>query len=170
MNIIDILILVILIYAAYSGFREGLIVQIASLAGVGLSLWLGAKYSSQAAEMLQLSGDYSLLLGFLIGTIVIMILITIVGRLMHNLVKFVGLGFIDKPLGVVLSIVKYLLMLALIFTSINLINTKHQMFEPKELNRSKLYMPIANISNHFTPAWNWINEQITNDENHDGEF
>ncbi len=163
MNIIDILIIFLLIYGGYSGFREGLIVQIFSLIGIVLSLWLGAKYCTDAAEMLHLSGDYSKLFGFLIATVVILIAIAFAGRALRQLITFTGMGSIDVLLGVLLGVVKFTLVLSLVFTALNLANQKYEMFETAEIKQSKLYMPIANISNHFTPAWNWINEQIDNE-------
>ncbi len=161
MNIIDILILVVLTYAAYSGFREGLIVQVFSLVGIALSLWVGAKYSTEAADVLQLSGDFSKLLGFIIATVVVMIIITIAARALRQFFSFTGLRFVDLFFGVVLSIVKFTLMLSLVFTAVNLANQKYDLFGASELKKSMLYMPIANISNHFTPAWTWVNEQIS---------
>ncbi len=161
MNVIDILILLLLAYAAYSGFREGLIIQIFSLVGIILSLWVASKYSTKTAEMLHIEGDYSELLGFLIATVIVLIVIAFAGRMIHRLANLTGLGFVDRFLGASLSIVKFVLMLSVSFTAINLANQTFEMFDNEELKNSKLYMPIANISNHFTPAWDWINTQIS---------
>ncbi|MFR9620564.1 MAG: CvpA family protein [Rikenellaceae bacterium] len=162
MNIIDILTLLVLLYAAYRGCHEGLVVQIFSIVGMAVSVWIGSKYSTEAADLLHIEGEYSQLLGFLIATIVVLIAIAFAGRLMRRLVNFSGFGSIDVVLGASLSVCKFLLILSLLFTAVNMANQEYDIFDNKELAQSKLYMPIANLCNHFTPVWNWANEQITN--------
>ena len=46
MSYIDIIILLFLLYGAYRGFSRGLIVEVATLAGLVLGVYMAVRYSS----------------------------------------------------------------------------------------------------------------------------
>ena len=44
MNILDIIVLILLIWAIYNGFRDGIVVQLGGLAGLFIGIYLAFRY------------------------------------------------------------------------------------------------------------------------------
>ncbi len=53
MSYIDIIILLFLLYGAYRGFSRGLIVEVATLAGLVLGVYMAVRYSSYTENFLR---------------------------------------------------------------------------------------------------------------------
>ncbi|MFI3270389.1 MAG: CvpA family protein [Rikenellaceae bacterium] len=159
MNIIDIIILAILAYALFSGAREGVIVQVCSLLGIVLGLYLGSTYSDSAADFFGVKGEYRLMIGYAIVVVATILVVVVTANLVRGVLKIAGLGIFDSILGVVLSLCKYLLIMSVLFRVFNGVNGVFNIFSDKELARSKFYYPIADITEWITPAWDWTKEQ-----------
>ncbi|MFI3248546.1 MAG: CvpA family protein [Rikenellaceae bacterium] len=160
MNAIDIIILLILAYALFEGFREGLVVQACSIIGIAIAIWCGAKYGDWIAALFQIEGEYSSTWGFVITLILAIILVGIAARLARKVLHFAGLGVVDHLLGMVISVVKYLIVMSLVLSAFGFINSNIEMVSSNTLAKSKFYQPIVNVTNWATPAWNWTLQQF----------
>ncbi|MFI3303688.1 MAG: CvpA family protein [Rikenellaceae bacterium] len=160
MNIIDIVTLTILAFALYSGAREGLIIQTLSFIGIAIGVYFGAKQGEYVASIFGISGDYSSVWGFVIVLFITIIAMGIAARLIRGVLKFAGFGFLDIILGAIMSSCKYLLVLSFVFSAFDSVNLSYTIVEHKDIERSKLYRPIANFSKIITPAWDWTQEQF----------
>ncbi len=160
MNIIDLVILVILAYALYGGARNGIIIQGLSIVGIGLGIWCGTHFGDSIAKFMGFEKQYAAMMGFLIAIILTLLVVAIVARVVRQVLQFAGFGLLDLILGAILSVCKYLLILSVLFSLFDTINHTFKLVDHKQIEKSTLYRPIANISTYITPAWDWTKDQL----------
>ncbi len=161
MNTIDIVILAILAFACYRGMREGIIIQILSLLGIGIGIWLGLSIGSNIASMLGIGGNYTSVWGFVIVLLLTIIASAILARILRKIIKFAGIGFIDIILGALLSMAKYVIVISMFLAAFDTINQSLPLVKHKHIEASKLYRPISNISDDWlAPSWEWAQKQL----------
>ncbi|MFI3327794.1 MAG: CvpA family protein [Rikenellaceae bacterium] len=155
MTTIDIIIAIILIYAVITGFREGIIIQACSMVGIVAGIVLGLRYGTIAATLFGISNQYNYIWGFIIVLILAVIAINVAANLARRVIHFAGFGLLDAMLGVTLSLFKYLLILSLLFSAFDMVNSSFNIIPPQNLAKSTLYRPITNLSRWITPALEW---------------
>ncbi len=162
MNVFDIIVIVILIYAAYNGVREGVIIQVCTLLGIALGLYLGDTYCDEAAQLFAIKGEYSSMCGYAIVVIASILVVCLGAYMLRNVLRAAGMGIFDRILGVVLSLCKYLLILSILFTIFEALNGVFNFVSQSSLDSSMLFRPIVNLTQWITPAWDWTQGQIQN--------
>lgn len=107
----DILLIILLLLAALLGWYMGLIQQVASLAGFGVSLVVAYALCGTLAPLAQrlfATGDVaSKGIAFVCVALVGTILLSWVAALVTHVIDTLHLGFINRGLGVVISVAKY---------------------------------------------------------------
>ncbi len=160
MNLIDIIIIGILLYAVYAGIKEGVVVQACSIAAIFLGLYLGSQYSESVASLFGISGAYKVTWGYLIVLIATIFAVGAIAVLTRKVVRSTGFGFLDTLLGVALSLAKYLLIMSFIFSTFNKLNDSYKFFPNDELKKSMLYGHIIELTKWSEPAWDWTKDQL----------
>jgi membrane protein required for colicin V production len=152
MNYIDIILAIFLLWAAYKGFKNGLIIEVASLAALILGIFGAIKFSGLTADFLverfDMTSKYLSLIAFAITFVCIVIVVHLLARILDKLVKAIALGFINRLSGVVFGIVKVVFILSIVLVILNAINRKANFLPKEKLDESFLYWPISN----FAPA------------------
>ncbi len=120
MNWIDATIVIILILSLVMGFINGLVKEVASLAALILGIWGAIKFSSFTAAKLydyfDMTGQYVGLIAFIITFGLIVVVIHFVGIIADKIVNAVSLGFVNRLLGIVFSLIKSVLIMSVIFS------------------------------------------------------
>ncbi|MBS3737584.1 CvpA family protein [Mesohalobacter halotolerans] len=147
MNLIDIIIGVILILGFYKGFKKGFVLELTALLGLILGI-TGAFYLSKAhglyiGQWLDWDDEYLRITTFLLSFIVIVIIVSLIGKLITKLIDFVALSFINKLLGGLFGLLKFGLLLSILLLLFNVINEQVEMVSEETLNESISY-PILN--------------------------
>jgi membrane protein required for colicin V production len=109
MNLADLLIVIVLVVSVVSAFVKGFFVEIFSLAGVIVGLFVAAaNYGGLASWVLRVVANPKAanLIAFLVIALVVMLLSGLAGRLLRGLFRGVGLGMVDRLLGAVFGLVK----------------------------------------------------------------
>ncbi len=161
MHYIDLIIGLILAYAVYNGWRQGVIIQVCSIIGILCGVWLATRYGALVGGWLHISSDYASVGGFLVVLIAVIVCVAIASRLLRKVCKFAGLGILDIILGIALSVCKFAVILSVLFGAFNGINKNTNMVSEEELAKSKLYHPIININDIFFPTLEWTQKQIS---------
>lgn len=147
---IDIVILIIILWFAYKGYKNGLISELATLLALFLAIWAALKHSSFAnnllREQLNMTGDYVPYLGFILTFLIVLIVVGFVGKLLTRLLGFAQLGIINRFLGVVFSSAKIIIILALIINGLDRINTNTEFVKKDTINESYLYLPLNSLA------------------------
>ncbi len=156
MNYIDIVVCIIMLFAIFNGWRRGFIIQLCSLVGLYVGIWLGTHYGESIGKLLHFSDKYAAIGGFAIIFIVVLILVAILSRLGRGLFKIVGLGIFDVLLGAAFSVIKYALILSVLFSTFNRINKDLKIVEDKSLENSLTYSPLVDLSSKIIPSLKWV--------------
>lgn len=155
MNYIDIVLGILLIFAAISGFRKGLIAEVASLAALILGIWGAIKFSYITSEFLienfNLQTEYLNLISFAVTFVVIVILVHIVGSAVTKMIDVVMLGFVNKLAGLVFGVIKSALILSIILVVFDKIDEDVHILSEKTKENSRMYEPIRSFAPTIFP-------------------
>jgi len=150
MNYIDIIILAVLAWALFRGFKNGLFIEIASIAALILGIWGAIRFSwfteNKLVEYFDMQGQYLGLTAFIITFIVIVILIHFLARALDKLLKAVALGFAVRILGMAFALLKTILILSILFIFLNTLDQKLKFLPQEKVDTSKFYSPIADFA------------------------
>lgn len=161
MNIVDFIILLVLIFAAWRGWKEGLIVQACSLAGLLLGIWLASKLGPHVGAWLHMEGKVASAGGFLVVLLFVVVGVALLGRLLRGITRFAGLGWADTLGGILVAMFKYLLVIGVFFSAIDAVNREDHLFGENSFSRSTFYEPVKKLSEKIFPVFDWAKEQVT---------
>lgn len=168
MNYIDLVFGLLLIVAAIQGFRNGFIIELASLAALVLGIWGGIIFSDYTAGFItQHTGFQSKHLGtiaFVITFIVIVILVHIMGKMLDKVVKAVFLGFINRLAGVIFGVLKSAVVMSIILLLFDGIDENVHILPAKQKAESKIYEPMKQLVPTLFPFIKLWNANDINDK------
>jgi membrane protein required for colicin V production len=155
MNWIDLIIVVLLILSLVTGFINGFVKEVASLAGLVLGIWGAIKFSTFTAAKLydwfDMTGQFVGIISFMITFGIIVVIIHFIGILANKLVDAVSLGFVNRLLGIVFGVFKSVLILSVIFAVINAIDARRPFLPRETIDNSMFYNPISDIAPALFP-------------------
>jgi membrane protein required for colicin V production len=170
MNYIDIILVLLLLFAAMNGYRRGLIAEVASLAALVLGIWGAIKFSHITTENLvryfNLETGHLNIISFIVTFIVIVILVNLVGSSVNKLVEVAMLGFFNKLAGLAFGFLRTALILSIILLIFSKIDQDVHILSQKSKAESQLYEPIRKLAPSIFPfIKNWVNTDEANPEN-----
>lgn len=173
MNYIDIVLGLLLVFSAISGFRKGLVVELASLAALVLGIWGAIEFSYVTSEFLVENFDmqtkYLNIISFILTFVVIVILVHVIGSVVNKLVETVMLGFINKLAGLAFGILRAALILSIILVVFDKIDEDVQILSPEAKSESRLYDPIRNFAPAIFPFIDFWDKENYDDKNGNGK-
>ena len=154
MNFFDILTLIALVWAVISGWRSGFVSQLLGLLGIILGVVLSVKYGAAVGAMFHIDARFSVIAGFLITFVATLIVATILAKLIARVLSFVGLGWVNTLLGILLSVVKGLLVLSMLYASIYSLNLNAQLLAPAYFDSSVSFDVVRKCAEPLFDFWN----------------
>ena len=155
MNILDIIILICLIPALIQGLIKGFISQAIALISLVAGVWASYRFAGVACEWLSqyISGSEQVLriASFALIFILVILALSLVGKLLDKVIQIVMLGWLNKLLGGVFAVLKWVLILSLIVVAFNSINQTFNIVKPNVLAESQLYPVLTEIANTVFP-------------------
>jgi membrane protein required for colicin V production len=176
MNWLDLIILIPLVGGLFSGYKNGLIGEVASLAALIFGIWGAVKFSGWTANLLDTWGvesQYMHIISFVITFIIIVVVIQIIAKMLRELVNALALGWIDRIAGIGLGMIKAILITSVLLFVIDYIDQRKN-FVPKDAKQeSLLFRPMADLIPNLLPFLNIENiekelDQIKNKDNDTG--
>ncbi len=150
MNYIDIIILLFLLWGAYRGFSKGLIIEVATLLGLVLGVYVAIKYSSYTegilVDFLNISSRYISYIALAVTFVLVAIVVYIIGKLLTKLIDIISLGLINKLLGTILGIAKYFVIVCVLLMIVDALNIKFQFLSEETQQKSLLFYPFLNFA------------------------
>ena len=104
MNGFDIILGIPLLYAAYRGFREGIIVQLGGIAGLFIGVYFAFRHSSAVGQWLHTDPPIAAAVGFVVILLAVLLVMALLGHLIKGIFKLAGLGPIDAIGGILLGV------------------------------------------------------------------
>ena len=165
MNFFDILTLAVLVWAVISGWRSGFISQLLGLLGIILGVVLSLRYGAAIGEMLHIDARFSVVAGFLITFVTILVIATILSKLLSKVLSFIGLSWVNTLLGIILSIIKRVLVLSMLYAAIFSLNSNLELVEPSYFDNSISFDIIRQCAKPLFDFWNEAKEALITPQN-----
>ncbi|MBE7644871.1 CvpA family protein [Tenacibaculum finnmarkense genomovar ulcerans] len=156
MNIFDIIIAVLLIFGFVRGILKGLFVEVASLVALIAGVYGAMHFSYFISDWLAISVSwdekYISLTAFAGTFIVIIIVISLLGKVLTKVADFASLGILNKILGGVFGALKIGLILSVAFIFFGKMNDTIPFVTKENLAESILYSPVKKIAPMIFPS------------------
>lgn len=155
MNIFDIIIAAILIFGFIRGLMKGLFVEIASLVALVAGVYGAIHFSYFVGDYLQTKvsweESYITLVSFAVTFAIIVLAISLLGKLLTKLADFAFLGWINKLLGGVFGALKIALIFSVIILIFDKFNSVITFVKPEDRAKSILYEPVRKLAPTLFP-------------------
>ncbi len=150
MNYIDIVILLFLLYGAFRGFSKGLIIEVATLAGLILGVFIAIRYSPFTEgilkDFLNITSRYLSYIALAVTFLLVVIVVYLLGKMLTRLVDIISLGLVNKLLGTLLGIAKYFIMVCVLLMIVDALNDKFYFISEETRENSLLFDPFLNFA------------------------
>ena len=150
MSIIDIILLICFVPAIFNGVRKGFISQVISIVSIIAGIWVSYEFASifstWIGQYIHASENILKLVAFALIMAGVFVLLGIVGRFLEGVVKFVMLGWLNKLLGIVFSLLKTGMIIGVVIMIFSSVNNNLHMVDEQTLAESLLYNPLKDLA------------------------
>jgi membrane protein required for colicin V production len=151
MNWLDVVIVILLIFAVWEGWRQGVITQILGLAAVVSGIFLAWRFGHAIGSWLGMEGTAAAIAGFAIVLVVVVVAVVLVGRLTRGLFRIVGLGMFDNVLGVIFSALKMSVIVGLVMLLVEIADPEGRVVPESVKERSAMYGAVNRVNGVIVP-------------------
>ena len=150
MNILDIILLICFVPAVIQGFRKGFISQVIAIISIIAGVWLSVQFASPVtawlAQYIQGSEQVLKVVSFALIFIAVAAGLAILGKLIEGTVKLIMLGWLNRLLGVIFSLIKAGLIVGLAIMAFCSLNNTFNFVSEETLSQSVLFPPLKNMA------------------------
>lgn len=164
MNFLDIIIIIPLLWAAYKGFREGILLQLGGILGLVIGVWLASRFGNNVGRWLGIGEDFAQVVGFILVLLATLLSIALLGRVCKGLFKIAGLESLDTIGGVLFSIVKFALIISVIICAFDAVNCKTNWVGQQKLSSSTMYYPLKKVASYAFPYVETMRDKLFDDK------
>lgn len=162
MNTFDIIITALLLFGFIRGLFKGLFLEIASFIALIAGIYGAMHFSHFIKDLLVplVSWDkkYIVLISFVITFIVIVMVITLIGKLFTKIADFASLGILNKLLGGIFGALKIGFGLSIILLIFSKLNNKIPFLSAEQQESAVLYVPLKNLAPNIFPDFVKVEE------------
>ncbi len=162
MNILDIILLICFVPALIQGFRKGFISQIIAIISIIAGVWMSARFANMVSEWLSryvnASEQLMRVISFILIFIAIIIGLFLLGKLLEGTIKLIMLGWLNRLLGVIFSLLKASLAVGLVIMAFCALNDTFKLVSEETLNASVLFPPLKSLAYSIFP---YLKEMFT---------
>ncbi|WP_299244722.1 CvpA family protein [uncultured Aquimarina sp.] len=155
MNYIDIILGILLLWGLIKGFSKGLFVSLASLVALVAGIYIAVHFSHLVGGYLEQYVDWGdgamKLTAFAITFIVVVILISIAGKLLTKIADFASLGILNKLLGAAFGVLKFAFIASVVIIFVDAGNRSLNIIKQETLDSSILYSPVKKLAPMVLP-------------------
>ena len=162
---IDLIVIVVLLYAFLKGFSNGLVNELASFLGLLIGAIISYSFSDDISKIIddyvEIDGQILNILSFILLFILTSFLFTIAGKYMTKLIKYISLGTINRLLGGIFSSLKFLIIIVSISMVINYFSEllAIEIIPSDQKNKSTVYPILISIGDLLLEVLN--NKSLT---------
>jgi membrane protein required for colicin V production len=156
MNTVDIILSLVLLYGLVRGFFRGLLTELASLVGIVAGIY-GAVHFSHflggfLGSLVEWKPQYINLISFAVTFIIIVVLVSLAGKMLTKVAAFAALGIVNKVLGGIFGVLKSAFVASVIIMFFKATNERIEIVEDRTLEESILYEPVESIAPIILPS------------------
>lgn len=156
MNVIDIVLLVVALLAFMVGWRKGLIRGIGGVVALVAGLIVARLYASNLADVFSgwwadMDEKVMYIIAFAVVFLGANILVTLLARLLENIMKALLLGWANRICGAVLSLFVAAFMMSIVLNIYEFADKNHRLLSQEQIDESALYQPILKVLPQVVP-------------------
>lgn len=157
MNYFDIIIGIVLIIALIKGLKNGLIIELSSLAALVLGVYGAIKFfaSTQVWLSQYWHNDHIHIAAFFITFVLIAISVHMLARLLDKMIKAVALSLVNRLLGAAFSLLKYGFVLSVLLSVFASFDKTLNLIPEETRESSILYEPLSQLAPKIFPYLNF---------------
>jgi len=155
MNALDIVLLLLFIPGIIRGLSKGFLEQAVALVGIVISVWAAFKFLAPVSTLLQqyITIPETLLqvVAFLVILIVVSLVVLLLAKLLTKVVEMALLGWLNKTLGLVSSILITAVVLGVLIILFDTVNVKFELVKTDILSTSVMYNLLKDFGYFIFP-------------------
>jgi membrane protein required for colicin V production len=160
MGFIDIVLGALLAYGVFKGFKNGLIVELASLVSLYIGIYVAVKFSSVVGNALGdtiSSSKTGKVIAFVLTFLAVVVGIHYLAKALSKIASIVFLGWLNKLGGVAFGLLKTVLIIGIVLSLFQKVNYKNALISKETQDASLFFNPILKTSEFFLPiVSNWF--------------
>lgn len=149
MNVLDIVLLCLFIPGIIRGITKGFLEQVLALAGIFVSVRLACRFQDPVSQYLQsllsISDPFLNVLSFVLVLLAALLLVVLLAKLITKLVEMATLGWVNRGLGVLFSVLLTAMVLGLLAIFFDSLNARFGLVNSSVLEASRLYAPLRDL-------------------------
>lgn len=153
MNFIDIIVIIPVLWGAFKGFKNGLITEGGTIVALILGIWASINLSENLASYIQeytsISPQYQQITAFACTFILVIVACFLITKIILRFCKAINLLWLDKLLGIIFGMSKYLIILAFLFYLANTLIKSYATKPIEVVETSVLFKPMAETAESF---------------------
>ena len=170
MNFIDILILIPLGYAAWKGFKKGLIIEVFTLLALLVGIYAGIHFSDWTSDLIadyfEIEPNYLPVVAFTLTFLGVGAIVFFAGKALEQVIKVVNLSPINKIFGVIFGLLKMVYFISVLLILLETYDERGDFIPKKMKENSMLYTPIKTTASATIPAVEessiWLRNNMNN--------
>lgn len=155
MNFIDILILILLLFAIWRGFKKGFIVELFTLLAVFAGLYAAVHFSDYISVRLKEDAgwdwEYVPVVAYTLCFLAVGAMVYFGGKMLEKIIKVVQLGLVNRMAGSVFSVITMVLLMGGAILISDAYDDRSDILSEETKNGSLFYYPVLNTSKVLIP-------------------
>ncbi len=165
MNFIDIILGGLILFGLVRGLMKGLFVEVASLVALIAGIYGAIHFSyfvgNYLSEQVSWNEKYVNLAAFAITFIIIIVAVSLAGKMLTKIADFAALGILNKLLGGVFGGLKIAIILSAILVLFARTNITIEFVQEETLDESALYTPVRGLGDF---VFQWVLQEKEGDD------
>lgn len=160
MNLVDIIILIPVVWGAFRGFRNGFLIEMATLVGLVAGIFLALIAADVAGRIMVALVDWNpipfKLLAFAIVFVLVVVVLKFLAKVIEHMLKAIHLNFINRLAGLLVGGLKLAFILSILLIFINYLNPHITILSENAREGSLLLHHIEKLIHYVLPAKDFI--------------
>jgi membrane protein required for colicin V production len=149
---LDVIVSILIIIAAFRGYKKGFIISITGLVALIVGVYVAIYFSDWVATLMKEQWDIDIpLLSFVITFTLVIIGINLIGKGIEKIAKAVALGMVNKIAGMIFTASQMILIVTVALGVFLKINEKYTFIEEYSLNGSFLFPYLKDLETILFP-------------------
>lgn len=156
MNFVDTIIIVPLIYAAWVGFKKGLVIEVFTLLALLVGIYAGIHFSDWTSglikENVDIEGKYLPVVAFTLTFLAVGAIVFFAGKMIERMLKVVNLSPLNKAFGLLFGLIKMVYTLSILIILLETYDERGDFIPENIKSESLLYEPVKVTASATIPA------------------
>ncbi|WP_127845841.1 CvpA family protein [Psychroflexus aestuariivivens] len=169
MNVIDIVLGIFLIIGLVRGFQRGFIIELTSIIALFAGIFGALNYAYFAESYFEKWFDWNEntieIAGFLATFVIILIGVSIIGKILTKIINTIALGTINRILGGIFGVLKTGLIIIVLLMIFSFFNGNNRFIDNQKIESSLICSTMAEITPLILPSLETFIENNLEDDN-----